>query len=263
MTCCGGFGGAMKQLLTYFAAMALAVAGTTLAPPAAAKPLCPGDGTLCFFVSPKGSVGCQITNESDRKSAFCWTMEPSLFAKLSADGSLEVCSNRSTVYHGSCSSNAEPDTSILPYGASLERGPFKCLSETTGVTCRVASSDRGFFISPKGVVPLGGAGSAKAGSPTSTTQTPAPASAPVIDMGKEWFLANLLSTKVYGLRAGTSAKSDQKLVDIAISTCDAIGGRGDNVAQLVADELVKQGAVSSQYDADIFVATATTAFCNY
>jgi hypothetical protein len=82
-------------------------------------------------------------------------------------------------------------------------------------------------------------------------------------MGRDWFLANLLSTKVYGARAGFSAYSDQKLVEIALLACDTIAGRGDDVAQLVANQMLKQGAVSTQFDADVFVATATTAFCNY
>ena len=82
-------------------------------------------------------------------------------------------------------------------------------------------------------------------------------------MGRDWFLANLLSTKVYWARAGMSAQSDRKLVEVGLQVCDTIVGRGDDVAQLVANEMLKKGAVTTQYDADIFVATTTTAFCNY
>lgn len=82
------------------------------------------------------------------------------------------------------------------------------------------------------------------------------------DKGRDWFLANLLSIEVYGVRAGTSDRTDQTLVDIGLSACEAIGGRGDDVAEKVADQMVKEGAVTTLYDADIFVATAVTAFCN-
>ena len=107
-------------------------------------------------------------------------------------------------------------------------------------------------------------------SPESETTTSAASPTPsarvstsvVPDMGRDWFLANLLSIEVYGVRAGTSDRTDQTLVDIGLSACDAIGGRGDDVAELVADEMVKEGAVTTQYDADIFLAKAVTAFCN-
>ena len=48
--------------------------------------------------------------------------------------------------------------------------------------------------------------------PTSTTSF----ASTVVSMGRVWFLANLLSTKVYGALTEPSAQADQKLVEIGL-----------------------------------------------
>jgi hypothetical protein len=97
----------------------------------------------------------------------------------------------------------------------------------------------------------------------SPTPSPRDSSSAIPDMGRYWFLSNLGSIEVNGAQAGMSDRSDQTLVDIGLSACEAIRGRGDEAAELVADQMVKDGTALSQYEADIFVATAVTAFCDY
>ena len=42
---------------------------------------------------------------------------------------------------------ASPRARVLPYGRSLDVGPFRCTSRRSGLTCRSRTSGRGFTVS--------------------------------------------------------------------------------------------------------------------
>ena len=42
---------------------------------------------------------------------------------------------------------ADPDAPVLAYGKTFRRGPFRCTSRRTGLTCKHRSNGHGFFLS--------------------------------------------------------------------------------------------------------------------
>ncbi len=42
---------------------------------------------------------------------------------------------------------ADPKAPVLAYGKTFKRGPFRCTSRTSGLTCEHRSNGHGFFVS--------------------------------------------------------------------------------------------------------------------
>jgi hypothetical protein len=105
-----------------------------------------------FFSSPSGNISCQITHQYDTSpdSAYCLSFTPPQNVSMDDQGVLSICSGGD-----SCLSNPPGGQPTLEYGRSKGIGPFVCLSETSGMTCNVASSGRGFTISRSGIAPVG------------------------------------------------------------------------------------------------------------
>ena len=63
-------------------------------------------------------------------------------------GAFTVCTGET------CLGNPGLGQATLAYGQTAGIGPFSCLSEASGITCRVTSG-RGFTISSSGITPAG------------------------------------------------------------------------------------------------------------
>ena len=135
----------------------IAVPATISASPATADPA-PEPCTWCdtpnvqFFASPSGNISCQIDYRrgSSPDSAYCVSFTPPQHVSMDDQGLLSICSGGD-----SCLSNPPGGQPTLEYGQSKGIGPFVCLSETSGMTCTVAASGRGFTISRSGIAPAG------------------------------------------------------------------------------------------------------------
>ena len=153
-----------RQLRKMLLSAAIAIVGTATgiafpamisAPPATADPLpCTWCDTpnVQFFASPSGNISCQIDYRrgSSPDSAYCVSFTPPQNVSMNAQGVLSICSGGD-----SCLSNPPGGEPTLEYGQSKGIGPFVCLSETSGMTCTVASSGRGFTVSSSGIAPVG------------------------------------------------------------------------------------------------------------
>ena len=135
---------------TAIVAMAVAVVGGLGAPPAAAdNPVC--TATWCSFLLPSRNIGCEINYQRGSgipDETYCQSDSPPQTVRLSTDGTFKTCTGES------CLGNAGQGTPTLAYGQSAGVGPFNCRSESTGVTCTVASG-RGFTLSNAGITPVG------------------------------------------------------------------------------------------------------------
>ena len=113
---------------------ALAATALLLAAPATA-------GATKWFHSPSGNLQCEVT----RTYAYCQSFNLPRSATLHPDGHTKVCRGMGCLGDG-------PDNAFtLGYGHSTRVGPFKCTSQTNGMTCKVVSSGRGYRISRTGV----------------------------------------------------------------------------------------------------------------
>jgi hypothetical protein len=92
------------------------------------------------FYSPTKNVSCQLLPDS----VYCQTRTPPRSVKMTTDGSYKVCEG--------CLGDPGEHTPVLAYGNSTQVGPFKCVSESSGVTC--TTGGKGFSISRSGVVKL-------------------------------------------------------------------------------------------------------------
>jgi len=84
------------------------------------------------FSSPTGNLNCNV------------------------EGSLLTCSRGNDGLNVFIGETGAPDTifdadrpggTVVPYGSQWEQLPFRCLSETAGITCGSVTSDEGFFLS--------------------------------------------------------------------------------------------------------------------
>jgi hypothetical protein len=105
------------------------------------------------FRSPSGGIECELfydeatSNDGPRLTqAFCETgsppdsNSPPRSVTMTSSGRLRICSGIS------CIGNPPLGVSVLAYGQQTTLGPFRCVSSTTGVRCRVRTG-RGFLIS--------------------------------------------------------------------------------------------------------------------
>jgi hypothetical protein len=105
-----------------------------------------------FFASPSGNISCEIDYRRGAlpDSAFCVSGTPPQNVSMNSQGVLSICSGGD-----SCLSNPPVGEPTLEYGQSKGIGPFVCQSETSGMTCTVAPSGRGFTISGSGIARVG------------------------------------------------------------------------------------------------------------
>lgn len=142
-----------RHSLRWVATAALAVAasvGATLPVAAADTPICSQVGAFCGFYSPTHRIDCEVNTggRTGPDSVYCKTLEPAQSASMDDRGTVTTCSGQS------CVGDAAEGTPTLAYGQTVSLGPFKCLSERTGMTC-TAAHGRGFVISTAGIKPVG------------------------------------------------------------------------------------------------------------
>jgi len=137
------------------AAGLIAAAGCLVGPPqAAATDLACTPGQGCFFLSPTGNISCELDEaappgtQGSAALAYCQSYSPTQSVRLDPDGSITPCAG------DSCMGDPPENTPTLAYGQTARHGPFSCLSETSGMTCR-APSGQGFTISRSGITAVG------------------------------------------------------------------------------------------------------------
>jgi hypothetical protein len=134
-------------------ATALTVAasvGASLPVAAADTSICPQVGAFCAFYSPSHRIDCEVNTggRTGPDSVYCKTLEPAQSASMDDRGTVTTCAGQS------CMGDAAEDTPTLAYGQTVSLGPFRCLSERTGMTC-TAAHGRGFVISTAGIKSVG------------------------------------------------------------------------------------------------------------
>jgi hypothetical protein len=104
----------------------------------------------CNFLSPSHNISCEIDYKfhGAPDAVFCYSITPPQSVTMYPGGAFTPCPGEN------CLANAAQNTPTLEYGQTIGLGPFSCLSETSGVTCSVASG-RGFSISSSGITPVG------------------------------------------------------------------------------------------------------------
>ena len=105
------------------------------------------------FLSPDGSVWCQIGTAGEVDRAWCATMSPQRSAQVTRDGSVQVCSDPV------CTQDWGTTSPRLHARQSSRVGPYRCTAQATGMTCAVASG-RGFALDASGVTQLAPAATA-------------------------------------------------------------------------------------------------------
>jgi len=102
------------------------------------------------FLSPSGNIGCEVhyagpgSTDVDASYVYCQTTTPPQIVRMTADGMFTLfCPVGQPCDAGI--GNMAPGKPTLAYGQITGVGPFRCVSETTGVTCVV--NGRGFQIS--------------------------------------------------------------------------------------------------------------------
>jgi hypothetical protein len=122
--------------------LALAVATVALASGIAAAPA-HGARTSAEFVSPSGNIGCQMATTF----VICLLMNPPFHkATLNRRGHTAICNGPA------CAGDlGEGSHGVLHYGHSIRVGGFRCTSRTTGMTCRVVKTGKGFRLNRTGV----------------------------------------------------------------------------------------------------------------
>jgi hypothetical protein len=144
----------MRLLVSMATGVIAAVGYLSGIPQAAADDLACVPGTGCFFLSPSGNISCELDEaappgtQGSAALAYCQSISPPQSARLDEYGSLTPCAG------DSCLGNPPQGTPTLAYGQTARHGPFSCLSESTGITCK-APSGQGFTISRSGITAVG------------------------------------------------------------------------------------------------------------
>jgi hypothetical protein len=133
-------------------AVGIVVVGCAAGIPGAAADdsFCTAVGRYCGFYSPSHRIDCEIDTGgyAGPDSVYCKTVEPPRSVQMDDTGAFRSCTGES------CIGNAAQGIPTLAYGKTMALGPFRCLSEITGVTC-TAARDRGFTISRAGITTTG------------------------------------------------------------------------------------------------------------
>ena len=105
--------------------------------------------------SPSHNLVCGVGDE-DR--VYCTSANLPHTVSMDVNGVLEVCTGRKC-FGGAAPAVGRSDVLVLAYGQADEQGVYRCVSETTGITCTVtragAALGKGFRIDSAGVTPVG------------------------------------------------------------------------------------------------------------
>jgi len=120
-----------------------------------ATPAQPAAGTNARFYTPSRNISCEIVDDgSTQANVGCLMINPQATVNLGPDGHAVICQHQA---NGRCTGNfgEGPSFRQLPYGRSVSVGRFRCSSATTGITCVVRATGKGFFMSVQSVRPVG------------------------------------------------------------------------------------------------------------
>ena len=135
---------------TIEAAIGIVAIGCCVGAPRAGadNPVC--SQTWCSFLSPSRNISCEIDYQRSGipDETYCQSNSPPQSVHMSTDGAFKSCAG------DSCLGNPGQGTPTLSYGQTAWLGPFSCLSEASGMTCKVTSG-RGFTISNTGIARVG------------------------------------------------------------------------------------------------------------
>ena len=146
--------GSDQHLCLERAGSAWALGPTTQAKP---TPTQPTSGTYARFYTPSRNIACEMSDNGTAQAAIgCIMQKPPALASLKVNGVATICQHQAL----KCTGNLGDDPSLpapreLAYGSSVTVGRFRCTSASTGVTCIVTATGKGFFISRQSVRPVG------------------------------------------------------------------------------------------------------------
>ncbi|MBB3601385.1 hypothetical protein FHT40_001018 [Mycolicibacterium sp. BK556] len=147
-----GMVGKNNRTLVFAAAWGIGLTGWITGVPQAAADdsVCTTVGQYCGFYSPTHNIDCEINTGGrvGQDGVYCKTGDPAQSVQMDNKGAFQTCAGPTCL--------GDPPLGIpdLAYGQTMALGPFKCLSEESGVTC-TAAGGRGFTISTKGVATVG------------------------------------------------------------------------------------------------------------
>jgi hypothetical protein len=120
-------------------------------------PTQPTSGTYARFYTPSLNISCEMSDNGTAQAAIgCIMQQPPAIASLGASGVATICQHQGLRCTGNLGDSPSlPRARQLSYGSSVTVGRFRCTSASTGVTCIVTATGKGFFISRQSVGPVG------------------------------------------------------------------------------------------------------------
>jgi hypothetical protein len=114
-------------------------------------------GTYASFYTPTGNIACEMSDNGTAQAGIdCIMQKPQAKAGLNASGVATICQHQGLRCTGNLGySPSLPRARQLSYGSADTVGRFRCTSASTGVTCIVTATGKGFFISRQSVRPVG------------------------------------------------------------------------------------------------------------
>jgi hypothetical protein len=111
------------------------------------------NGVAVGIFSPSRNIQCEMYSGGSAAPAFagCTIFSPPGAAGIAADGRIRTC-------HGKrCIGNFDEGVKwrTLAYGRTITNGPFRCTSETTGITCTSTKTGKGFEIARQAITRVG------------------------------------------------------------------------------------------------------------
>jgi hypothetical protein len=114
-------------------------------------------GTYARFYTPSRNIACEMSDNGTAPAGIgCIMQKPPALASLKASGVATICQHQDL----KCTGNLGDDPSLPParelaYGSSVTVGRFRCTSASTGATCIVTATGKGFLISRQSVRTVG------------------------------------------------------------------------------------------------------------
>ena len=113
-------------------------------------------GTDVRFFTPNGNIACEMfDNGASQGTVGCIMNSPPAIARLAANGLVSICQHQGLSCTGNLGDGPGIPDGKLPYGTSKTVGRFRCTSASSGVTCIVTATGKGFFISKQSVRAVG------------------------------------------------------------------------------------------------------------
>lgn len=109
------------------------------------------------FYTPSRNITCEMSDDGTSQAAVgCIMQQPPAIASLAASGVATICQHQGLRCTGNLGDSPSlPRVRQLSYGSADTVGRFRCTSGSTGVTCVVSATRKGFFISRQSVRPVG------------------------------------------------------------------------------------------------------------